>query len=119
MAAGARPIWIQVDLAVPATAYGIVVRKRCDAPWDFQHITSYELQVQNGNGWTTLLSVVSSISIYLYLYIYGPCIVRYDTKPVNRGIIQLERAGVRDDTTLAMVLSFFLIPTFSVEVGLD
>ena len=31
--------------------------------------------------------------------------------------IQLGRADVRDDTTLAMVLSFYLIPTFSVKVG--
>ena len=42
-----------------------------------------------------------------------------DTRPMTRGRIQLGRADVRDDTTSAMVLSFYLIPTFSVKVGLD
>ena len=38
---------------------------------------------------------------------------------MTRGRIQLGRADVRDDTTLAMVLSFYLIPTFSGKVGLN
>ena len=34
-----------------------------------------------------------------------------DTRPMTRGRIRLGRADVRDDATLAMVLSFYLIPT--------
>ena len=33
-------------------------------------------------------------------------------RPITRGRIQLGRADVKEDTTLAMVLSFYLIPTF-------
>ena len=42
-----------------------------------------------------------------------------DTRPMTRGRIQLERAGMREETALAMVLYFYLMPTFSVKVGLD
>ena len=40
-------------------------------------------------------------------------------RPMTGGRIQLGRADVRDDTTLAMVLSFYLIPTLTVKVALD
>ena len=42
-----------------------------------------------------------------------------DARPMTRGRIQLGRADVREVAALAMVLSFYLMPTFSVEVGLN
>ena len=42
-----------------------------------------------------------------------------DTRTIARGRIQLGRVDVWEETTLAMILSFYLIPTFSVKEGLD
>ena len=76
MAGSVRPMWIQVRLAEPATAKGIVVRKRCDAQFP-HYVTSYKLQVENRNGWTTMLLVVclahiliSSLKHDIYIYIH-------------------------------------------------
>ena len=47
------------------------------------------------------------------------CRSKGDVRPMTQGRIQLGRADVREETTLAVVLCFYFIPTFSVKVGVD
>ena len=50
----ARPIWIGVNLTETAKAMGIVIRKRCDPPYNDQYVTGFKLQAVKNEQWKTI-----------------------------------------------------------------
>ena len=55
-----RP-WVQFNMGEVVTVWGVIMKPRCDPPYDVQRVLSYQLEKSdNGNSWSEASDVITA-----------------------------------------------------------